>query len=81
MKKVMKFIFGAIIAVFEAIAALGIGFGAGIAVMVRKNCGEAMTEKINEVVDYTENVVEEKLDDPDYGNLSSEETNEEATEI
>lgn len=80
MKKVTKFIFGAIVYVFEAIAALGIGFGAGIAVMVRKNCGEETAEKLNAVVDYTENVVKEKLDDPDYGDFSSEETTEESND-
>lgn len=77
MKKIVKLIVGAIVAAFEAIALLGIGFGAGIAVMVRKNCGEETEEKVNEVVDYTENIVEEKLDDSNYGVFTSEESTEE----
>lgn len=77
MKKVIKLIVGAIVAAFEAIALLGIGFGAGIAVMVRKNCNEETEEKIDEVAYYTENIVKDKLDDPDYGVFTS---NEETTE-
>lgn len=78
MKKIIKLIVGAIVAAFEAIALLGIGFGAGIAVMVRKNCGEETEEKVNEVAYYTENIVKDKLDDPDFCNFTSdEETTEE----
>lgn len=77
MKKIIKLIVGAIVAAFTSVALLFLGFGAGIAVMVRKNCSKENEEDIEEVVDYTANIVKEKLDDPDYGVFTS---NEEETE-
>ena len=61
MKKVIRFIFKAIVAVFGAITAISIGFGAGIAAMVRKNCSEEAGEKIDAATDAVVDVIEEKL--------------------